>query len=305
MPTHVSHAPVILRDAPIPTWFGVGGRADRLCQPVDGDQLRACLDIDPEARILGDGANLLVDDAGVAELVVELSAPYFTSFEIDAASGVVSAGAGVKLPRLINEAVRAGLGGIEGLAGIPASLGGAIVMNAGGAFGQISDVVGRVHALDRTGVEVDLERDQIAFAYRESGLTHLIITRVELHLRPGEPESLRARQLEVMEYKSRTQPLKDRSAGCVFRNPTLARPVHGVGGAGERVSAGRLIDLAGCKGTRIGGATVSHAHGNFIVAEADAAARDIIRLMSAVQRRVYETHGVRLEPEVVVWEREA
>jgi len=297
---------VVERNAPIPTWFGIGGGAEQLARPESVEQLVRCVQIDPELRVLGDGANLLVDDAGVRELVVVLNAAAFTRVTWSA-DGRVVAGAGAQLPKLITESVRRGLAGLEGLGGIPATIGGAVRMNAGGAFGQIADVVERVHAVDREGREVVLERGEIAFSYRHSGLDGLIVTGVELALRPSDPAALRARLKDVMEYKKRSQPMADRSAGCVFKNPTLGQDLAGIGRPGERVSAGMLIDKAGCKGLRVGGASVSERHGNFIVAESPPAgramARDVIDLMAEVARRVREGFGVELVPEVVIWRR--
>src|SRR5688572_20129387 len=142
--------------APIPTWFGIGGRAERLARPRSLDDLRRYLELDPKLRVLGDGANLLVDDPGIPELVVAFTAPEFTTVRRDDATGRTIAMAGANLPRLIVETVRLGLAGLEGLGGIPATLGGAAIMNAGGAFGQISDSIARIHALDRRGRTVSL-----------------------------------------------------------------------------------------------------------------------------------------------------
>lgn len=297
----------VQRDAPVPTWFGVGGRADRLAAPASIDDLRRCVDADPALRVLGDGANLLVDDAGVGELVVALSAPGFTGVRWPESprDARVVAGAGANLPRMLIEAARRGLAGLEGLGGIPATLGGAVVMNAGGRFGQIADAVQRVHAVDRSGGLHAIERGEIDFGYRRSGLDDLIITGVELRLSRDEPARVRDRLRDVMAYKKATQPLGERSAGCAFRNPTLQRDIPGVGRAGERVSAGRTIDLAGCKGVRVGGAGVSEAHGNFLVARPGASARDVIGLMELVERRVMDAFGLALEREVVIWSRSA
>ncbi len=297
----------ILEHAPIPTWFGVGGGADRFATPRSLDELRHAREIDPALRVLGDGANLLVDDAGVGGLVVSLKSPAFQETRIDARTGSVHAGAGADFQKLIHETVRAGLGGLEGLVGIPASVGGACIMNAGGAFGQVADAVHRVEALDRSGRSVVRERAQIPFGYRHSGLGDLIVTSVELRLTPGDPEALRARLKECMAYKKRSQPMAADSAGCCFKNPTLRAPLSLPGReaipAGSRASAGLLIDKAGCKGLRIGGAEVSPVHGNFLIAHPGARARDVIDLMDEVARRVFDAFGVAIEREVVVWER--
>jgi UDP-N-acetylmuramate dehydrogenase len=131
---------------PIATWFKVGGSADRFARPTDADQLRQALELDPDLKVLGDGANLLVDDDGIDSLVVTLEG--LNTIEWDAAAGLLTVGAGVNLPKLITQTIRDGLAGLEVLGGIPASLGGALVMNAGGAFGQIADLVERVFALE-------------------------------------------------------------------------------------------------------------------------------------------------------------
>jgi UDP-N-acetylmuramate dehydrogenase len=289
--------------SPIATWFGIGGGAERFCVPRSVGELSRCLEVDPSLRVLGEGANLLVDDDGVSELVVELSSPAFTKVEIDAKTGAATVGAGADLSKLVVESVRLGLSGLEGLGGIPAMIGGAVIMNAGGAFGQICDSIVRVHALDRVGHEVVLERSQIDFSYRHSGLTGLIITSVELLLPPGNPAMLRARLKDVMAYKKNSQPMAENSAGCCFKNPTLSTDLKDIGANGQRVSAGLLIDRAGCKGMRVGGAMVSPRHGNFVVTGPGAKARDVIELMELMVKRVRDAFGVTIEPEVVIWRR--
>ena len=297
--------------APIPTWFGIGGGADRLARPSSIDDLRRCLELDANLKVFGDGANLLVDDPGVAELVVELTEPAFTFTRLDP-SGRVSAGAGVNLFDLINATVRAGLGGLEGLAGIPATIGGAAIMNAGGKFGQCSDFVAGVHAIDHRGRTVTLERPQIAFGYRRSGLNDLLITSVDFTLKPGDAAALRQRQKEVMAYKKGTQPLAANSAGCAFKNPEVSRalveklsPEHldPAGAPVQRLGAGLLLDRAGCKGMTVGGARISEHHANFLTTSRDATARHVIDLMARAAAQVKDKFGVSLEREVVVWER--
>jgi UDP-N-acetylmuramate dehydrogenase len=288
--------------APIPTWFGIGGHADRLARPNSVAELRACLEIDPTLRVLGDGANLLVSDEGVDDLVVTLGTE-FEAVRPDPRSNLAVVGAAASLFKIIPEFVRQGLSGLETLAGIPARVGGAIVMNAGGKFGQIADAVVRVHALDRQGRAITLERNEIGFAYRTSGLHNLIITSAEVRLTPEDPALVRARFKDIMAYKKSTQPMAEKSAGCVFKNPLLAHDLEGLAPAGQRASAGMLIDRAGLKGLAVGGASVSHAHANFIITRDGARANDVIALMAELSRRVHDRFGVALEPEVVIWRR--
>ncbi|MGP1347102.1 MAG: UDP-N-acetylmuramate dehydrogenase [Phycisphaerales bacterium] len=314
MPTIVAN---LESNAPIPTWFGVGGRADLLARP--GDE-RALSDLliafaHEPIRVLGDGANLLVHDEGVDGLTISLGAMNQVqmleedrSTAMDAGSMdlprtrdrsvLVRAQAGANLPKMIVESVRLGIAGLEHLAGIPATVGGAAMMNAGGKFGDIAQAIDAVHAMTRAGEPLVIPIDQIEYDYRHSGLDHLIITGVDFaltQLPQGEHPALRARLKEVMAYKKGSQPLKEDSAGCVFRNPTLPD--------GQRVSAGMLIDRAGCKGLSIGRARVSEVHANFFITEDGAKAKDILDLMLEVSHRVHKAHGVTLEPEISIWRR--
>jgi len=297
----VAYALDIQRNTPIKTWFGIGGGADRSVVLRTFDDLRHALDEDPALRILGDGANLLVDDDGVSELVAELKGD-FEKVELNLQTGRVYLGAGVKLPRAVKETVQVGLGGLEVLAGFPATMGGCVVMNAGGKYGEISDMVTLVHAIDRHGRVVQLPREQIAFSYRHSGLNDMFITGVELRLHPGDPQKLAARMREIMEFKRNSQPLNANSAGCCFKNPTLTQDLFDFR-AGTRVGAGMLIDRAGLKGLTVRGASVSQVHANFLTTTKDAKARDVIELMDQVIARVLDSCGVALTPEVVVWRR--
>lgn len=300
MPAAITE-PLIEQDVPIPTSFRVGGGAKRFVRPHDEQQLRQCLDIDPSLRILGSGANLLVDDDGVEELVVSLDSHAWQQVRIDAQTGRVRAGAGADLARLILDCQRAGLAGLENLAGVPASVGGALRMNAGGRYAEIGDYVTSVRALDRNGTMQEIPRDEIAFAYRASGLEGLVITEVEFSLTPDDPSAIRERLLAIMRDKKHSQPMGANCAGCCFKNPSLNCDIQGIGVAGERVGAGLVIDRAGCKGLAHGGAEVSHRHANFIATTKDAMASDVIELMDQVRSRVRDAFTIDLETEVVVW----
>jgi UDP-N-acetylmuramate dehydrogenase len=303
----VSDVP-ITSDAKIPTWFGLGGTAKRLAKPRTIDELRACVELDAKLKVLGDGANLLIADQGVSELVVSLSEGEFGTFEIGPVDqrgyADVRAGAGVHLFKLINATVQAGLSGLENLAGIPASVGGATMMNAGGKYGSTGDYIKTVHAMDRTGAMHEFPRTKIEFVYRHCSLAtkNVIVTSVTFRLkRAADPAALKAKLKEVTEYKKTTQPLNANSAGCCFKNPTLTIDVKDIGTTGTRISAGMLIDRAGCKGLSVGGAEVSQQHANFIVAKPGCKAGDVIEVMRQVRQRVHASFGVMLDPEVVLW----
>lgn len=296
-----SHQLDLHYDEPISTWFHIGGRARRLARPTSPADLLACVELDDELRILGEGANLLVDDEGVSNLVVSLQQGSFIQTQIDEQSGLVYAGAGVALPGLINRCVRSGLGGLEKLAGIPATIGGATIMNAGGAFGELAQFITRVDAIDRAGRSHEFDRSQIDFGYRQSHLNHLIVTGAVLQLEPGDKADIAASRAECMAYKAKSQPLGEKSAGCVFKNPTLTDSIEGIGEAGDRVSAGMLIDRAGLKGLSVRGASVSDVHANFITTTTDARARDVIELIELVRHRTEERFGVQLHNELVIW----
>lgn len=284
------------------TWFGVGGRADVLIKPRSIDALatlvrRAHRQGEP-VHILGSGANLLVADSGVNGVVVQLDAPFFktATFENEAGDPVLRAMAGADLAKTLNETVRRGFEGLTHLAGIPASIGGAIRMNAGGRFGSTGDHVRSVLCLTKQGETVAYTADQLSFEYRHTNIPDPIILGATFNLTPADPIELRERVKEIFNFKKSTQPLADHSAGCTFKNPI--DPV-----TEQRVSAGKLIDEAGLKGHRVGGAVVSHQHANFIVCEPGARADEVIELLEQIRARVYEVHGIELQTEIAIWRR--
>ncbi|MFM1830906.1 MAG: UDP-N-acetylenolpyruvoylglucosamine reductase MurB [Planctomycetota bacterium] len=283
------------------TWFGVGGCCDLLARPRDipaaATILARCRQAGVPVRVLGSGANLLVADEGVDGVVLLLDQPTFTEWHVEAQEHTanVACGSGTDLAKLMHEMARLGWEGLETLAGIPATVGGAVWMNAGGRFGEIGRVVTSIEALDGTGRPLTMDHREIRFDYRHTRLPRCVLTRVHLRLRRGEPLMLRERLKEVMAYKKASQPLAERSAGCMFRNPVLP--------GGERVSAGKLIDQAGLKGTREGSASVSPEHANFICVDRDGRAADVMRLVERIRQAVRRAHGVQLQAEVAVWRR--
>lgn len=273
------------------TWYRIGGPARYFIRPRSEDELaeviRRCVAHSLPVYILGLGANLLVRDEGIDGAVIRLDEPVFERMEFE--GEIVEAGAGADLQKLIVRTVRAGLAGIETLAGIPGTVGGAIRMNAGGKYGDIGAVVESVKTMDLNGGVTRRERDEIIFGYRSSNLVEPIILSARLKLEPEDPDDLVKRYKEVWMYKRNTQPLNTRNSGCIFKNP----------GSGQ--SAGQLIDQAGLKGMRIGRAEVSVKHANFIIAHPDCPSEDVLKLIRVIQERVFERHEVGLEPEVRIW----
>jgi len=291
-------------DAPIAqlTWYGLGGRADLLVRPRTVESLQTlverCSRSGTPLRILGSGANLLIADEGIDGIVLRLDLPAFTGLKYDPRGepNQLLAMAGADLPKTLMDAARRGLGGLEPLAGIPASIGGAIRMNAGGVYGSIGDTVISVSCLTRTGDRIAYPSAELRFDYRCTNIPDPIILAATFQLTPEDPITLRKRIKDIFDYKKSTQPLADHSAGCAFKNPI--DPV-----TETRVSAGRLIDEAGLKGFAIGEASVSDRHANFIVARPGATARDVMALMEEVKRRVFAHCGLELTPEVAIWRR--
>lgn len=287
------------RDVPLgpKTWFGIGGSARILAHPQSVADLstivKRCHAASAPVRVIGEGANLLVADEGVDGVVVQLDAPAFNQTVIQ--GSLVRVGAGVHLFKLINETVSRGLAGLDVLAGIPATVGGAIRMNAGGAFGDIGKVVHRVTLMDSEGETYVRDRSDLVFSYRSTNISARFILEAELQLEEQDADELNKRFKQVVAYKQATQPLAANSAGCTFKNPKDDPQT------GEKRPAGKLIDLAGLKGTRIGGAEVSAHHANFIVCHKGCTATDVLQLIERVRTAVREKFGVELEREVVVW----
>lgn len=286
------------------TKYHLGGSAQWFVRPRSVQELATtisrCREAGVSVRVLGGGANLLVDDDGVDGVVVQLDGPSFSEIEwgVDAALGngiaeepvLVRAGAGVDMARLTLESVRRGLTGLECMAGIPGSVGGIIRMNAGGRWGEISQVVRDVLIIDASGRLRMLDRQEVGFSYRRTQLSGAIVCGATLRLMPDDPARVRQRYEEIWAVKKAAQPLAAHSAGCVFKNPP-----------GD--SAGRLIDAAGLKGRIIGTAEVSPAHANFIVAREGGRARDVLELIRVVRQAVAERFAVDLELEIEVWKK--
>jgi UDP-N-acetylmuramate dehydrogenase len=272
------------------TTWRIGGPADLLLIPRDEDDVAAALEFTGRyclpLTVIGNGSNLLVGDAGIRGLVLKIGGGLQ---ELDIQGNEITAGAGVFLPALARAACRESLGGLEFAGGIPASLGGALIMNAG-AFGQfIGSSVSRVETIDYDGVRRTWKAPELTFEYRHSTLQpeRLIILKARLELQEAEQKEIQERLESFLTYRSSQHPLDLPSAGSVFRNPP-----------GE--PAGRLIEMAGLKGFQVGDAQVSAKHANFIVNLGHASAAQVKELMEIVRDRVAARFGIDLIAEVRV-----
>lgn len=280
---------LILTDEPMSrhTTFRVGGPADFVVQPSSAEEvisaIKAAKEMGLPVFVMGNGSNLLVKDGGMEGVVVLLGEKMA---KITREGKKIHAEAGAMLSRLSREALGAGLKGLVFASGIPGTVGGAVVMNAGAYGGQISDVLVRAKVL--TGDEVKwMSRDELEMGYRstkplkEGG----IVLEAEFELEEGDIEALTNETNELSRKRREKQPLALPSAGSTFKRP-------------EGYFAGALIEQAGLKGTSVGGAQVSELHAGFVVNTGGATAADILGLMKKIQNTVFEINGVMLEPEV-------
>ena len=269
------------------TYFGIGGEATAYIEVSTVSELAALARFhrqwDVPVAIIGRGSNLLVSDTGFKGISIRLVGE-LAKLEIN--GNVISVGAGLSLPRLSKTMSRHGLSGVEFTLGIPGSVGGALIMNAGAWGSSFGDVVKNVTVMDNTGKLITLTHDEAHFEYRHSGLNaYFCVTGATLELEPGDVDAITTQMQAFYKQKVETQPFAEENAGCMFKNPT-----------GD--SAGRLIDISGLKGYRIGGAEVSKVHGNFILNIDNATAEDVLKLIAYIQDQVREKTGVSLQTEV-------
>ena len=269
------------------TTFRVGGPSDVLVQP-DETALAAILALCRQYHVsysfIGNGSNLLVGDKGIRGVVIEMTDP-MGNIEVDGTK--ITAQAGAMLSKIANTAASNGLGGMEFAAGIPGSVGGAVVMNAGAYGGEMKDIIERVYVLDENGAQLELDRDALDLGYRHSCIPEkkYIVTKVVLELVPRNEAEIRSEMKELNEKRAEKQPLQYPSAGSTFKRP-------------EGYFAGKLIMDAGLRGYQVGGAQVSEKHCGFVINKGDATAADICQLMRDVSDKVQAQFGVVLEPEV-------
>lgn len=271
------------------TTFRVGGNAEVLIQVADDDQLQKLISyfgkVSQEYFILGKGSNLLVSDLGYDGVILDMS-KHFTQVRVE--GNQIIAQAGASLPQVAVLAANHGLSGLEFAAGIPGTIGGAVVMNAGAYDGEMKQVVKSVTVLNQSGEEMELDNSTMEFGYRSSIIKNrpFLVKEVVFELCLGDKESIMAKGAEFNRRRRDKQPLEYPSAGSTFKRP-------------EGYFAGKLIMDAGLRGYRIGGAQVSEKHCGFVINVGNATAADIYDLMDEVSEKVKEQFGVTLEPEVV------
>jgi UDP-N-acetylmuramate dehydrogenase len=270
------------------TWFRVGGPAQILYTPADEADLAYFLAHAPSdlaVTVIGLGSNLLVRDGGIAGVVIRLGRG-LAGIKVEP-DNRICVGAAVPDVKLARAAADAGISGLAFYRGIPGSVGGALRMNGGAHGRETKDVLVSARAVDRQGRIHSIELAEMHLSYRHCGVpADWIFTEALFQGKPGNPAEILKQMEEVAEYREANQPIKERTGGSTFKNP----PGH---------SAWRLIDRAGCRGLRVGGAKVSEMHCNFLINDQGATAEDIERLGEIVRARVRETSGVSLEWEII------
>jgi len=269
------------------TSYGVGGPALAYVEPTSIEDLQTIRKYAKKNQILvyciGDGSNLLVSDEGIDGIVVSLKLDFRN---LDFNGNKCDVGCGIKLSQLVKASIKRNLGGLETLIGIPGTLGGALIMNAG-AFGQeISNYLVAVKLMQLDGSVIDVPAKNIDFAYRSSSFgKDDILLSAEFQLVESSASKIQKNYDQANNLRKSTQPLKARSAGSVFKNP-------------KEIAAGYLIDQAGLKGNQIGGATISNIHANFIINNSDAKADDIVQLIKLIKRTIKKKYSINLELEI-------
>ncbi|MBD3845806.1 UDP-N-acetylmuramate dehydrogenase [Bosea sp. SSUT16] len=271
------------------TWFRVGGAAQLLFTPADEDDLAYLLSklpADISVTVIGLGSNLIVRDGGIPGLVIRLGGKGFTEIAVEPGDRL-RAGTAVPDVKVARAAADASLDGLAFFRGIPGSIGGALRMNAGAHGGETTDVLVEARGVTRKGELVKLSHAQMGFTYRNSAeaTREIIFTSALFQGRPGEQAAIQAEMDRVTQAREAAQPIKERTGGSTFKNP-------------EGGKAWQLIDAAGCRGLRIGGAQVSEMHCNFLINTGGATAADVEGLGEEVRRRVKENSGFELQWEI-------
>lgn len=273
------------------TSFKIGGEAALLLEPKSAaalcDVIKRFNKEGIRYRVFGNGTNLLVTDGKIENPIIKIGREMAKT---EVCGNVIEAQAGALLPQIARAAQKASLTGLEFAQGIPGSVGGAVRMNAGAYGGEMKDVVTKVEFVTPEGEIREITADELCFSYRKSVFSEKggIITKVYFSLKEGNADEIAERMRNLAERRREKQPLEYPSAGSAFKRP-------------EGHFAAALIDEAGLKGKRIGGACVSEKHAGFVINEGGATARDVERLIEEIKRAVFEKSGVKLETEVEIW----
>ena len=272
------------------TSFRTGGAAEIFVEPLGTSELKKvlqfCKDEQKKVFIFGKGTNLLVGDNGVKGVVIHLGGINFKNVERD--GRYVLSGAGVSLSKLIRAVALSGFGGLEVLAGIPGTVGGAVMMNAGGKYGVISDTISSLTTMSFDGSIIKHMRGDVEFEYRGCNLSKQMVIEVEFHLNESKIEVVLEKMDEIYNEKQEKQPLGTLNAGSIFKNT-------------PQYKAAELIDKASLKGLKVGGAIVSEKHANFIVNTGNATSTDILELIKIIKKTIKQKYNVSLEEEIHIW----
>jgi len=285
------------------TYFRVGGPAEAFIVPENIKQLTEIISWSRDKGIpyivIGDGSNLLIKDNGIPGIVILLTKCLdkivFSGKEKEPV--LVTAMAGVRTQTLCRFAIREGLSGLNFALGIPGTVGGAIMMNAGTSYGSVSDILDSVNVMISSGALLKITKEEMAFSYRKLSWNNNLTNRCEgapiiidgsFRLCLSDPVLLEKEAGKILKKRRENQPAEMPSAGCFFKNPPAGK------------TAGQLIDMAGLKGARIGGAEISAKHANYIINTGNASASDILDLLQLVQKKVFDRFNITLEPEVKI-----
>lgn len=272
------------------TTLKIGGKADVLIEPRNTEELKAIIKKAKEENVqttfIGNGSNLLVLDGGIRGVVIKFGVN-FSKTEVN--DNIITAQSGILMSKLACVAADNSLTGFEFASGIPGTLGGGIVMNAGAYKGELKDVIIQVTALLKDGTVKVFEQDELNFSYRHSVFTDsdMLVLEAKVKLKKGNKEEIKARIKELSQKRRTTQPLEYPSAGSAFK-----RPKNGYAAA--------MIDESGLKGYAVGGAQVSEKHAGFVINRDNASAKDVVCLLKDVQEKVYEKFNTMLEPEIII-----
>ncbi len=269
------------------TTFKIGGKAWALCEVMNLKELKDLLIYLTQEQIpyfvLGKGSNVLVSDSGFKGVAIRLRGEFE---KLDSKDGILTAGAGVNISYLLRYCIKNGLSGLEFLAGIPGTVGGAVFMNAGAFGGEVLDKVEKLMIVNPFGEVILKEKKELEFSYRRTRIDKgAVIVNVWFSMKLYNRKEIKKRISFYIKLKKQSQPINCLSAGCIFKNP-------------KEDYAGALIEKAGLKGRRIGDAEVSELHANFIINKGNSSASDVMRLIKIIKDKIKDKDGIELEPEI-------